>query len=212
MSTGTHAAPPAAPRQQALAAPRVPPFPIYPISVQKYHEMIQKGILTEDDPVELLEGWIAIKTPRVPAHDTAIDLAEAALRPVLPPGWRVRVQNAITTDDSQPEPDVAVVSGDLRAFAARHPGPADTGLVLEAVESSLDTDRVEKGRIYARAAIPIYWIINLVDRQVEVYSDPDPRSSPPAYRRRETYLPGQTVPLVLKGQAVAQVPAQDLLP
>jgi Uma2 family endonuclease len=198
--------------QPPAIIPRVPPFPIYQISVQKYQDMIQKRILTEEDPVELLEGWIVTKMPRHPAHDTAIDLTEAALRPLLPAGWRVRVQNAITTDDSQPEPDIAIVLGDLRAFAARHPGPTDIGFVVEVAESSLDTDRIEKGRIYARAAIPVYWIINLVDRQVEVYSDPDPRSTPPAYRRRETYLPGQSVPLVLKGQAIAQVAAQDFLP
>jgi Uma2 family endonuclease len=190
----------------------VPPFPVFQISVGQYHDMIQNGILTEEDPVELLEGWIVTKMARCPAHDTAIDLVEATLRPLLPAGWRVRVQNAITTADSEPEPDIAVVSGDLRAFAARHPGPAEIGLLVEASESSLDTDRSDKGRIYARGAIPLYWIVNLVDRQVEVYSDPDPRSSPPAYRRRETYLPGQTIPLVLKGQVVAQVPAQDLLP
>jgi len=211
-SAATAAVRSAAPRKPARAMQRVPPFPIYQISVQKYHEMIQKGILTEDDPVELLEGWIVHKMPRNPAHDTAIDLTEAALRPLLPPGWRIRVQNAITTADSEPEPDLAVVEGDLRAFTTHHPGPADVGLLIESSESSLDTDRIEKGRIYAAANIPVYWIINLVDRQVEVYSDPDPRANPPAYRRRETYVHGQTVPLVLKGQPVAHIPVQDLLP
>ena len=212
MSAATVTVQSAAPPKQRLATPRVPPFPIYQISVQKYHEMIQKGILTEDDPVELLEGWIVHKMPRNPAHDTAIDLTEAALRPLLPPRWRTRVQNAITTGDSEPEPDVAVVEGDLRAFATQHPGPSHVGLLIESADSSLATDRAEKGRIYARANIPLYWIINLVDRQVEVYSDPDPQADPPAYRRRETYVTGQTIPFVLKGQPIASIPVQDLLP
>lgn len=192
--------------------PVVPPFPIYQIGVQRYHEMIQKGVYTEDDPVELLEGWIVPKMPRNPEHDTAIGLADAALRTILPPGWRVRVHNAVTTGDSEPEPDLAVVAGDLRAFLQRHPGPSDIGLVIECAESSLQTDRVDKGRIYARANVPVYWIINLVDRQVEVYSDPDPQGTPPAYRRRQNFGSGQIVPLVLNAQTIAQVRVDDLLP
>jgi hypothetical protein len=192
--------------------PRIPPFPIYQISVEKYHEMIHKGILTEDDPVELLEGWIVHKMPRNPIHDTAIDLADSALRPLIPPGWRIRIQSAVTTGDSEPEPDLAVVYGDMRAFVARHPGPSDIGLLIESSESSLDTDRVEKGRVYARANIPNYWVINLVDRQIEVYGDPDARAIPPVYRNRQIYALGQMVPLVLKGQSIAQVRADDLIP
>ena len=192
--------------------PIVPPFPIYQISVQKYHEMIQKGVLTEDDNVELLEGWIVPKMSRNPEHDATIDMADAALRPLLPSGWRIRVQNAITTADSEPEPDLAVVEGDLRAFLARHPSPSDIGLVIESADSSLATDRLDKGRIYTRASIPFYWVINLVDRQVEVYSDPEPQARPPAYRVSQTFRHGQTVPLVLKGQTVAQVPVDGLLP
>ncbi len=194
------------------SGPPIPPFPVYQITVQKYHDMIQMGILTEDDPVELLEGWMVPKMPRSPVHDTAIDLAEAVVRSVLPSGWRVRVQSAITTGDSEPEPDLAVVQGELRAFATRHPGPDDLGLVIEAAESSLATDRVDKGRIYARAGIATYWIVNLADGQVEVYGDPDPQASPPAYRTTRFYRPGQMIPLVLMDKTVSQVPAKDLLP
>ena len=192
--------------------PVVPPLPSHQISVQEYHEMIRKGTLTEDGAVELLEGWIVHKMSRKPQHDTAIELAEASLRPLLPPGWRVRVQCGITTGDSEPEPDLSVVAGDLRAFVNRHPGPSDIGLLIESAESSLDSDRVIKGRIYARANLLEFWIINLVDRQVEVYSDPDPLGMPPAYRRCDTYLRGQTVPLVLLAQTIAHVRVEDLLP
>lgn len=192
--------------------PGVPPFPVYQITVPKYHEMIQKGVLTEDDPVELLEGWIVPKMPRSPQHDTVIDMTDAILRPLLPTGWRIRIQSAITTGDSEPEPDLALVEGDLKAFVTRHPGPSDIGLLIEVAESSRHTDRVEKGRIYARANVPIYWVIDLVDRQVEVYSDPDSQGNPPAYRSCQTNGAGQTVPLILRGQDIAQVCVDDLLP
>jgi hypothetical protein len=210
---GPSAAPrPAAPAARLTATPLVPPFPVYQFTVQKYHEMIEKGMLTEDDPVELLEGWMATKMGRNPPHDAAIALTDKRIQSLLPSGWHTRGQSGITTDDSEPEPDIAVVKGDVRAFVTRHPGPTDIGLLIESAEPSLQTDRVDKGRIYARAAISVYWIINLVDRQVEVYSDPDPRANPPAYRRRETYLPGHSVPVVLQGQPIGQIPVQDLLP
>jgi Uma2 family endonuclease len=190
----------------------VPPFPIYQISVQKYHEMIHKGVLTEDDPVELLEGWIVPKMPRNPAHDAAIGLAESAIRPLLPFNWHLRVQCAVTTADSEPEPDLTVVVGELRSYVNRHPVASDIGLVIECADSSLTRDRVDKGRIYARANVSNYWIINLVDRQVEVMSNPNPSSSPPSYSVSQSFKSGQTVPLSLMGQIIAQVPVDELLP
>jgi Uma2 family endonuclease len=174
--------------------------------------MIQKSVLTEDDPVELLEGWIVQKMPRTPGHDAAITLTESAIRSQLPSGWHVRVQCAITTSDSEPEPDLAVVAGDPRSYLHRHPSPSDIGLLVESSESSLDTDRVEKGRIYARAKIPAYWVVNLVDRRVEAYSDPDPQAAPPAYRRRQTFGSGQTIPLLLSAQTVGLIRVDDILP
>jgi Uma2 family endonuclease len=195
-----------------VATPRVPPFPVQQLTVQKYHEMIQKGILTEDDAVELLEGWIVPKMPRDPEHDTAIDLIAAALRLILPQGWRVRVQSAITTDDSEPEPDIAVVYGELRAFVTQHPRVGDIGLLAESSRSSLGIDSVDKPRIYARAGIAVYWVVNLIDRQVEVFTDPDPHANPPAYRNRQAYRHGQMIPVSLRGQTIGNVAVQDLLP
>ncbi len=189
-----------------------PPFPIRKFTVAEYHQMIQAGILTEDDAVELLEGWIVPKMPRKPTHDGTIQLVHERLHPVLPPGWRIRIQSAITTGDSEPEPDLAVVRGDERSFLLRHPGPADVGAAMEVADTSLTQDRQDKGRIYARARIPLYWIVNLVDNQIEVYTyltGPDPN---PAYRRRQDYGIQDSVPLVLNAQEVARIPVRDLLP
>jgi Uma2 family endonuclease len=79
----------------------------------------------------------------------------------MPLGWRVRVQLAITTSDSEPEPDLAVVCGSIRDHARRHPAPHEIVLVIEVAASSLTVDRA-KARLYARAGIPAYWIVNLV--------------------------------------------------
>src|SRR3954447_10859797 len=100
-------------------------------SVARYQQMIETGILTTADKVELLENYVVLKMPRNPLHDGTIQLVDEALSPVLPPQWRLRVQCAVVLADSQPEPDFAVVRGNARTYLARHPGPADVGLLIE---------------------------------------------------------------------------------
>src|SRR6516225_7908384 len=85
-------------------------------TVDEYHRMIDAGILTEDDPVELLEGWVRYKMPRNPRHDTRIDVTKQALMAVLPSAWWVRDQKAITLSDSEPEPDLTVVPAPARQY------------------------------------------------------------------------------------------------
>jgi hypothetical protein len=188
------------------------PYPVRRFTVDEYHQMIQAGILTEDDPVELLEGWIVLKMPRNPPHDMGIELAEDAVLARLPAGWRVRVQMAITTADSEPEPDLAVVRGSIRSNPGRHPVPEDIGIVIEVADTTLNRDRTDKSRLYARAGIISYWVINLVDRQVEVYTDPSGPDANPSYRQRRDYGIQDSVPFVLDGQQLGQIPVRDLLP
>ena len=190
----------------------VPPLPVRRFSVAEYHKLIDAGILTEDNPVELLEGWIVPKMTRKPPHDGTIDLANGVLLTYVVLGWFVRIQQAIATADSEPEPDLVVVRGDRRSFLQRHPGPTDIGLLIEVSDTTLSQDRHVKGRLYAHSGIPSYWIINLADGWIEVYTDPDVTADPPVYRTRTDYRPGQQVPLVLDGKTVAMLPVADLLP
>jgi len=182
-------------------------------SVDEYHQLIRAGILTENDSVELLEGWLVPRLrPHTPRRDTALRLLHSALEERLPVGWDIRNQSGLTTSDSEPEPDYAVVRGDTRTYVERHPGPQDVGTLIEVAESTLIHDRGDKARVYARAGIVIYWIINLVDRQVEVYTDPTGPDAAPRYRQRQDYPEAASVPLVLDGQQLALVPVRDLLP
>lgn len=192
-------------------APQLP-YPIRKFTVNEYHRMIHTGILTEEDRVELLEGWIVPKMPHNPPQDNCIELGQEVLSAELPAGWKLRVQSAIELPDSEPEPDFAVVQGDARTRAGRHPGPQDIGLLIEVSDTSLDRDRNRKGPLYASAGIPIYWIINLIDSQVEVYTDPTGPGAAPGYRQRQDYLPGSDVPLIIAGQVVGQVAVSELLP
>ena len=188
-----------------------PPGPMRPFSVREYERMIETGVLGEDDPVELLEGWIVFKVTRNPPHDVAVALASELLIRLLPAGWHVRSQSAITTPDSVPEPDIAVVRGTQRDYAARHPGPADVAVAIEVADTSLGRDRSDKARVYARAGIPVYWITNLIDGVVEVYTDPSGPAASAGYRKRANFTRGQSVPLEVAGQRL-QVLVDDLLP
>jgi Uma2 family endonuclease len=169
------------------------------------------GIIMEGDRIELLEGYLVEKPMRKPPYDGAITRLTNRLPRRLPAGWVLRGQSAVSFAESEPEPDGAVVRGDETSYDARHPGPTDFGIIIEVSDSSLGFDRREKGRIYARAGVPVYWVVNVEDRQVEVYTDPDSAASPPAYRTRTDYLPGQDLPIVLDGQPAGTIPVADLL-
>lgn len=185
---------------------------IWRLSVDQYHEMVRAGILTDDDPVELLEGWLVTRMPKNPAHRVTTRLTQRALERIVPAGWYVDTQEPITTDDSEPEPDVVVVRGDTRQYLDRHPGPQDVALVVEVADTTLQRDRTLKKRIYAFAAIPVYWIVNLSENQFEVYTDPSGPAESPDYRGRRDYGPSDEVPVIIEGREVGRLAVQELLP
>ena len=142
-------------------------------SRRDYENMIRAGIIGEDERVELIGGRIVEMSPEGPLHAGAIDLCAEALRAAFGAGYTVRVHHPLAVDrEDEPEPDIAVVRGGPRAHLAEHPHTAL--LVIEVAESSLAYDRSKKAALYARASFADYWLINLVDRQVEVHRDPAP--------------------------------------
>lgn len=181
-------------------------------SVDSYQKMIETGILTKDDNVELLENWVVLKMSKGPPHEGTIDLITHALGNALPAGWRLRSQQTIALSDSQPEPDFTVVRGGVRDYLTRHPGPADIGLVVEVAHSSLLRDQRDKARIYARAGIPGYWIVNLIEGRIEVHTRPSGATASPTYTSVVNYHKGDNIPLVLDGNTIVMIPVADLLP
>ena len=133
----------------------LPTEPVLRFSVAQYHEMIRTGIIQDDDPVELLEGWLVTKMNKNPPHVLATKLVANAFARLLPPGWHAATQDPITTDASEPEPDVSIVRGDPRDYADRHPEPADAAIVIEVADTTLARDRGIKRRIYASVAAKI---------------------------------------------------------
>jgi Uma2 family endonuclease len=189
-----------------------PPFPVHRFSVEEYQRMGELGILTEDDRVELLEGWIVPKMHRNPPHDGTIEILARWLNRVLPAGCGCRIQSALVTADSQPEPDLVVVRGDPLERLRRHPGPQDIGLVIEVADTSLESDRGEKSRIYARAKVPCYWIVNLVDQQIEVRTEPTGPRRRPVFRKESIYQRDDVIHLILDGNVVASPLVTEFFP
>jgi Uma2 family endonuclease len=181
-------------------------------SVAEYQKLIDVGVLTDEDRVELLENYLVLKMPANPPHDSAVMVLDYLLQRIIPSGYLVRCQHGSSLPDSRPEPDIAVVRGNIRTFWTSHPRPDEIALVIEVSDSSLQRDRQDKGRIYARVSIPQYWVVNLVDRQVEVYTDPTGPVSVPVYRRRQDFTPGMSVPVELDGQSVGTVNVDEVLP
>ncbi len=185
---------------------------IWRLKTEQYHAMIDAGILTDDDPVELLEGWLVYKMPKSPRHRLVTRLVRRKLEAIVPPGWYVESQEPVTIDDSEPEPDVSVIRGQERDFARRHPGAGDVALVIEVADTTLARDRTRKKRLYARAAIAPYWIVNLVDGVVEVYDDLAGSGGRHAdYQTRQDYEEGDAIPVVIEGQIVGVVAVADFL-
>jgi len=177
----------------------------------EYERLVELGAF-ERDPVELIGDQLIVAEPKVSAHATAVGMADDALRMALPPGWIVRGQDPLALDDeSAPEPDIAVVRGSRADYRYAH--PARPALIIEVAESSLDFDRTRKGSLYARAAVPDYWVVNLIDGVVEVYRDPEPAASAAfgwRYRSVTRLVPPSTVaPLGFSGERIA---VADLLP
>ena len=181
--------------------------------------MIRLGILSDDDPVELLDGWLVYKMPKNPPHRATTKLTRNALEAVIPEGWYVDTQEPITLADSEPEPDVVVVRGNTRDYLDRHPGASDIALIIEVADSTLEREcpgdtlreRTSKQRLYARAGIPIYWIINLPEKQIEVYTEPVVAEES-IYQHRQDYQLSDEVPVAIAGQIISRLFVLELLP
>jgi len=179
------------------------------MSLEKYEAVVESGVFTARDRIHLINGFLVAKGTQNPPHSTADELCGKALDQVIPPGWYVRAAKPIRVPDqvSKPEPDRCVVRGTIRDYGNRDPVAADVALIVEVSDSSLGDDR-KLARIYGGSGIAAYWIVNLVDRQVEVYTLP----YPDGYHARQDFAPGQLLPVVIDGAEVGRIAVADILP
>lgn len=178
----------------------------------EYDRLIDIGVFQPGEPIELLGGELIVSEPQGSRHYTAIGLVGRTLQAALGAGWVIRTQGPVALDDeSEPEPDVAVVPGNWLDYSNEH--PARPVLVVEVAESRLVFDRRHKGSLYARAGLTDYWILNLVDRVLEVYRQPIADASAAfgwRYAAMETLGAGSRVALL--AVPAARIAVVDLLP
>lgn len=177
------------------------------ITAERYFALAESGVLEPEDRVELLEGVVVAVTPPNPPHDVATSIIGEALRAAVGTRAAVRVQCSLALGShSVPQPDVAVVPGKHLDYLHEHPHTAL--LVVEVADSSLPQDRLSKSRIYATAAIPEYWIVNLRAMEIEIHREPDPPAR--CYLSITTRRTGRLELVTLPGVAVEA--AELLLP
>lgn len=169
-------------------------------TVPAYFDLVTCGQLDESDHVELLEGLVVSTPPQGPLHASVTMAVYAALRNAIGDRASIRVQMPLIVGSrSVPEPDVAVVAGQPVDYRDRHPESAL--LVVEIADSSLPQDRLTKSRIYAAAGIPEYWIVNLRDRCLEIFTRPD--AARRVYQESRSAGPDEIVsPVALAGAVV----------
>jgi Uma2 family endonuclease len=180
---------------------------LYRITVDEYEQLADAGVL-KDRRVELINGWLVRKMTTKPPHVIAVDAAREAIASLLPKGWWLREEKPVRIPDfDEPEPDVSVVRGSRQDYRTRHPGPGDIEFLIEVSDTSLSWDRGEKLSAYARAGVPTYWILNLVDRQLEIYSDP----TPTGYQDCQVLGPGDQARVVIDRAEMGVIAVADLL-
>jgi Uma2 family endonuclease len=191
---------------------------VFPLTVEQYRQLMELGVIVEGDPYELLDGQVIRKLRNAEGEDPmtignyhvwVVTTLGRVGRKLERHGCYMRLQSPVSLPPyNEPEPDGAIVRGDKDAYRERTPTAADTLCVIEVADASLRRDRGVKQKIYANAGIPLYVIVNLPDRVIEVYTRP----MKDRYADRETLSPGQKVSFPTAAGVVVAVPVRQLLP
>ena len=194
--------------QQASASGLVP----YRISVRQFEKMIDAGVFGEHDHVELLGGILVDKMTKNDPHDFSVDAIAEVFRTITGPDWVVREEKSVVLGRfSRPEPDVALARGPRERYRSTAPKAADLAVLVEVADSGYAKDRGSKWRKYAAFRIPVYWIVNLPLRQIEVYTEPSGRGKSAVYQVSKVYGVDDEVPVVVAGQELGRLKVRDIL-
>ena len=183
------------------------------LNVRQYLAMIASGVFPDDAHVELLDGRLVDQMTKYAPHNYTARQLGLLLRGMLPVGWVISEEKSVSLGRRwRPEPDIAIIRGPNSRYRNIDPTAADIGILIEVADSSYATDRGEKWRAYAAVRIPAYWIVNLNQSRVEVYTDPAGRGKNASYRQAATFGLDAEVPVVVDGREVGRVVVKDILP
>ena len=201
---------------ESVSEPEVetePDFPPHLITVDRYQRMVEAGVYGPKDPVFLWKGRLVEKMSKGRPHSfTSMSLLSYLSRFLLE-GWHIRHETPLQIGlMSMPEPDLMIVRGTPRDYLYRSVTARDVAIVVEVADSSVAQDSVTKLRAYAGDGVPVYWIVNLPKRRIEVYGQATGPVEPPSYQEQHYYGPDDEVPVVLDGREVGRIAAKDILP
>jgi Uma2 family endonuclease len=186
------------------------------ITVEEYHRMAEAGVFGPEPRLELLEGVLIDKMTKNPPHVVATDVLGELLHHLLSrgSGYCISMGNPVTIEDrdSEPEPDAMILRGNLRDYTSRRHTPADAALVMEVANTSYAYDRYSKWVTYAGARVPIYWIVDLGRRRLEIHSGPAGQAETAYYGLTRILGQDDEVALVLDGREIARFAVREILP
>jgi Uma2 family endonuclease len=172
-------------------------------------EEFERTDFYDDNRVELIDGYIVRRDEMKPAHAVVTGRLRRRIDRVLPPGWSTREDKPIRIPPLyEPLPDIAIVRGDDENYLVDHPGPGDVAFLVEVSDATLSKDQGKKQVAYAQSGIPVYWIVDLVNRSIRVYTDP----GQVGYQTHLLFGPGQSIPVTIAGVEVGRIAVSDILP
>lgn len=183
---------------------RMPPFPVRPITVDQFLYLVEIGFYS-GVRVEMLDGFVVDKMTHGTLASAIISILADILRTGLPEAYLVRTQLPLKLREGVPEPDLAIVSGPHTRYRKSHPTAEETPVLIEVSDSSLAKDRGSKLQMYARNSIREYWIVNCVDRCLEVYTNPSATTAQPHYKKKSVLGIDDIATLRIKGQPPVEI-------
>ena len=196
----------------SAATKRTAPPPVetrerYAFTVADYHQLIASGHFKRTDRIELINGELTIMPPIGPEHSFHTTRITNALPVKLPSGVWLRMNEPITiANHSEPQPDAAVVRARSDGYRSAHPGPKDVLLIIEVADTSAAFDTQVKAKLYSKAGIPEYWVIDVQEGCLRVFTEPSARG----YKHLQVFERGDTV----KSTSVTglTIKVKDLMP
>ncbi|MFM7132635.1 MAG: Uma2 family endonuclease [bacterium] len=187
----------------------------FDLTVEIYERMIEAGLIPPDRRLYLQSGRLFEKMAKTKAHGSVGAGLNMALSKSLPAGWSIWPESTLLIDShNAPLPDFSVLkSGDMlgKASPDHFPGPQDVGMLVEIAVTSLASDLTSVLELYARALIPVYWVVDVPGMRILVFYEPRLVEGRCEFARRDIFLPGQLIPLILEGHEVAKIPFDDIL-
>lgn len=187
----------------------------FDLTVEMYLRMIETGLIPADRRLYLQSGRLFEKMAKTKTHGSIGASITKVLSKVLPDDWSLWPESTLLIDShNAPLPDFSILkSGDLigKASPDRYPGPQDVGILIEIAVTSLQTDLTNALELYARALIPVYWVVDVAGMRILVFSEPRVVDGRGEYARSETYRSGQLIPLFLAGKKTSGIAFDDIL-